>query len=467
MTSWIETLSRDPANIMPALPGFGWHNDGFIYDGTLFAPTGALPALSVEPEISSLYSVSGNRTAWDDAVGMVLSRGNVGLNAILASTLAGPLVPFTAEDGLWLHAISPPGGSKTTANRVAVAFWGAKTSKLGKEDTAYSVQKKMETVRNITVFHDDLQVTADNAADVSKFAMMITSGQGRGRLTQDAKQRPIGYWSTMYSSNGNVSVRDAFVEYSRKTQAAHTRVFEIAVPPLGQSGALPMGTAMQLINKVDNNHGHAGRVYSAYLGANRAAVEDMVKKTVDAISSTYNCTSDERFWVCTMAVLLVGAALARHLKLVPFSDAAMAALRDYLAAALQGNRTEMAAEHSEATPVAVANHINEYLSACLGEFGCLMTQPGKPPTPYTAGRHPTNMMIEVNRITGFIWFQRSHFRSWLQKQRLAQGSILKQLKALGAQDVERRLFVDSNYKMASTKLIGIALDNPHFPGLPR
>jgi len=465
MTSWIETLQKDPSNVHAALPAFGWNSEGFIFDGTMFSPAGERPVLAIDPELAALYRATGDRAAWDDAVTMLLSRSNPGLNVMLASALAGPLVPFTAEDGLWVHAISPPGGNKTTANRIAVAFWGAKHSKLGKDDTQYSVQKKMETLRNITVFHDDLQVRSDNAIDVVKFAMMVTSGQGRGRLSQDAKQRPIGHWSTLYSSNGNVSVRDAFAE-ERKTAAAFTRVFEFAVPPVGAAGVMAMGSAIALVNKVDNHYGHAGRIYAAYLGSHKAEVEKMVVQAINAISTVFSCTSDERFWVCAMAVLLVSAALARHLGLIPYSDADMAAMQGFLAAALQVNRSGMEDVAAEATTGAVSDHVGEYLHQNLGDHGCIVSASSRLPTPFTAGRQPTKMLIEVNRVTNMVWFPLSHFREWLRHHKLSSQAVIDKVIAQGAVVQRRGLFEGSSVLMPKVKLIGIAASNTNFGGLP-
>lgn len=467
MASWIETLQRDPINTTKAPPSFGWDGDGFVFDGMRYSAAGQTPVLCEDAYTASQYNVAGDRAPWDRAVAMVLARKNPGLDCILASALAGPLVAFTAEDGLWLHAVSPPGGNKTTANRVAVAFWGTAESKFGKDDTQLSVQKKMETVRNITVFHDDLQVTPDRAAEISRFAMSITSGQGRSRLDKNAQQRPVGHWRTFYSSNGNVSVREALSQHSRLTAAGHTRVFEIEVPPLTKTGDIEVNNAVPILNAMAGSHGHGGAVYAQMLGTHREALGKMLHEAARIIERTYSCTSDERFWIYTVAVLVVAAKLAAHLKLIPFSSSGIAAMQDYLGAALLANRGATAAEHAEATTSSIAEHVNDYLQAHIVEYGVVVEGPDVKPR-ITGNAFPRDILIEINKDASMVWFRYGHFADWLRKHGLSR-AIAGKLAGLGARDTKRALCAGTrnlHVRMPETRLVGIAIGNPNFPGLP-
>lgn len=466
MTSWIETLHRSQP-IEQAVPGFGWYGSGFVFDDTLFVNGITQPVSPHDRVLSDTYRPHGERAKWDAAVALVLARRNAGLNCILASALGGPLVRFTPEDGLWLHAISPPGGNKTTANRVAVAFWGNKNTKLGKIDTTNSVHHKMAVIRNITVFHDDLQILRRQEIETFKFAMQITSGQSRGRLTPDAKARPVGYWSTFYSSNGNGSIHEKMAEYNRENTAALVRVFEITVPPLTASGRLRLGEAAHVLNEVDDNHGHAGRVYAEYLGSNGDTVKRIMKQAIDAVEQAYGCTTDERFWASTMATLLVGASIARHLGLIPFDDQAMVEMRQLLGSSLLAMRASETATDIVITPASAIANIAEYIADCLPSHGARIQKDGRGPFAIAGTNMPTQLKIELNDQTNELWFDLAHARTWLNNRRLAGSAILKELLTLpGVVQHTRALFAGSQTMfLPRVKLVGLKRDAPALAAL--
>jgi hypothetical protein len=120
----------------------------------------------------------------------------------------------------------------------------------------------------------------------------------------------------MIICTSNQSLYDIIREVDRATNAAHLRVLEFSVSPLDRS---KMADAHGFTGLRDN-YGVIGLEYAQFLAQNRNAIQKQLNKLIADISKKWDCTTDERFQVISVATLLLGALLAKnHLQVADFN----------------------------------------------------------------------------------------------------------------------------------------------------
>ena len=102
------------------------------------------------------------------------------------------------------------------------------------------------------------------------------------------------------------------------TAGAH-RLFEFRVER-PRHEPTNLAQVADMVNALKDNHGAAGELYAAYLGRNQAALSAQVQSAYDALMKKYSVPAEERYWVATIAVLVVGAGLANQLGLTAIDE---------------------------------------------------------------------------------------------------------------------------------------------------
>ena len=317
--SWVQKLQNAKDSVISAAP-FGWAMDngaaeGFAYGGRVWMDGSDRPAANPSPVLSYQYTPKGDIAIWREAVKVIYSQRRPALDAILAVAFAGPLVKFTGHAGLILNAYSPESGiGKTTAMKVSQAVWGHPVMAMQSlNDTANSVMGKMGQTRSLPVYWDELK----SDQQIRQFCSIIftmTGGREKTRMNQDAQLRMSGEWHTLLVSASNDSLVDGMAREAGSTTAGLHRMFEYIVPP-GKSSALEVGMVQRLIGKLEDNYGHAGLLYSKFLGTHSVRVDREVAEMNDKLLSEVTARNEERVWVATMAVVLKGAEYSNELGL--------------------------------------------------------------------------------------------------------------------------------------------------------
>lgn len=361
LVAWLRKLQSTKDSVISASP-FGWSVvdgkiEGFAYGGRVWMANDDRPAASPDPVLSYQYSPRGARDPWDQLVKVICDQKRPALNAILATGFAGPLVRFTGHPGLLLNAYSPESGiGKTTAMKVAQSIWGDPIRAMqGLNDTSNSVLNKMGHIKALPMYWDEIK----SEAQVKRFCQVVfdlTGGREKSRLNADSTLKLSGSWQTIMTSASNDSLIDPMAREVGSTTAGLYRMFEYIVPPAPKSA--DTGSVQRLLGQLDDNFGHAGLLYSKFLGTNHQRVADEVAKRQDALDRDNGGRQDERFWFGTMAVMLKGAEYGNELGL---TDIDIPQLEAFLIEVLTDMRGQVAA-----TPSDITTDMNA--SAILAEF---------------------------------------------------------------------------------------------------
>lgn len=340
--------------------------NGFSYAGqTLFKDGTSRPATTASPRLADQYTPAGDMDRWRDAVELVCGQRRPELNAILATGFAGPLTMFTGQDGLLMSTFSTQSGvGKTTAMRTAAAVWGhGKKTTGGLDDTDNQLFGKMGELKSLPVYWDEMQTTED----ADKFVRMVfrmSGGKGKGRMNSNTTLRDVGTWNTMLISGANSSLVEPMTKMTRSHNAGLYRVFEYHVDKVADEDALgvvPSAVASPIVQRLEQNWGHAGLIYAKFLAENCDRIAHEVEEYGVQLAKELNADREERYWVACICALMKGAEYANALGLV---DMDLDELREFLlsvVARMRGEVTE--SPQNMADESSIKNVLAQYLNS--------------------------------------------------------------------------------------------------------
>jgi hypothetical protein len=442
----MKTARIDPVHL-------GWDDDfkSFTY-GEFVHSTDPTPAQAfyVDESAVVLYKPKGDRKHWDAASAFITGQKRPALDTILATAFAAPLVHLMGMPGVLVSAFSQETGiGKSTAMRVAQGVWGDPIRGMnGVDDTTNSVITKISNLRHLPLMWDELKMQED----IEKFVKMVFRlGQGKekSRLDRNAKAREIGTFSTMMVAASNDSIAEHMISATSTTPAGIARVFEFTVPPMPSSTSIVSVSTM--IAALDTNYGHAGEVYAAFLGANGKTVRGYVEQTMAQLETETGAQGGERFWISTMAALLVGAGIANFLKLTQIDTAAM---KVFLVDTLKNLRTlriDNVKDLSGQGQFSVEDLLHALLKDGNGRFVIVTNKVwqgvGKPAginldTATDRIQAPWAQYGAEDGLLRIIW---ADFQDWLRKRGYSSGTVLKQLEIkMGAVKGQRAFAVGTH-----------------------
>jgi len=140
----------------------------------------------------------------------------------------------------------------------------------------------------------------------------MTQGKEKSRLTQQAKAVEVRKWNTMIVAASNESIFDAVGRGAGASDAGLMRVFELDAKPKHGVDMPSKASVSFLFSQLDDNHGHAGRIYAKWMVENIDRVRSQLSNTLEKLDEKFHMKDGERFWFTIMATLLCGAQFARE-----------------------------------------------------------------------------------------------------------------------------------------------------------
>jgi len=219
------------------------------------------------------------------------------------------------------------------------------------------------------------------------------------------------------------------------TTAGFHRMFEYRVPPIDETRRKhTVGQMSRLQGKLRHNYGQAGLIYAKFLGTHTPEIEKHLALIDEEIPVQVSMTSDERLWVTTIEVLLLGAMYANRLKL---TDIDLKALKAFLIEVFYNNRAQITTTNTD-----VSEGSNALL--VLGEFlaahrarNTLVTDR----IPLTAGRvYPgtiavvsdaqrlDQIIVQVGRDNNVLRVARDPLKEWLHLHGHSSSTWLKTME---------------------------------------
>lgn len=339
--SWIKELQAHKEAVTSATP-FGWsYNgnklEGFVYDSRVWTTNGTKPAAAADNVLAHQYSPHGDVAPWVAAAAMITDQQRPGLEAVIASSFAAPLVAFVDQPGLLMSLYSSESGiGKTTAIRVAQAVWGDPMRAVqALSDTQNSVINKLGKLQSLPVYWDEMRTPEDGKA----FLFQLAQGKEKSRLTQQAQQREPGQWHTMLVVASNESLLNLASQSVNAASASTLRVFEYELAPANGHGQISTAEASRIVGKLNQNHGQIGLQYAQWLGKHHEQVRQEMGAALQLVEYETSAVPEERFWTATVAVIEVAARYANALGFTKIDEPALNAF-------MRGQFLALRGEHS-------------------------------------------------------------------------------------------------------------------------
>lgn len=448
--AWVDKLRQGRNSIVTSSP-FGWtvsggRLEGFSYGGTVFTPNDDRPAANPNPNIQQQYTPVGERQPWIDAAKMITDQKRAGLNVILASAFAAPLVRFTGQRGLLISSYSLESGiGKSTAISVAQAVWGNPVKGVQQlNDTQNSVINKLGEIKNLPLFWDELKTEEDTRRFVN-LAFQLSSGKEKSRLTSQSIQREVGTWETMMLCASNDSLIDFITRATKMTTAGLMRVLEYTVTP-GVIGQIDKTKASLLVSALNDNYGMVGLDYAEFLGRNHPQINADMEVVSTRFSKLLNTDAEERFWHAAVVCIYQGAAYANQLG---YTNIDLADLENFLVDAVKNMRKERSSQTVDMRKqINVSNIISQYLDAMRAKHtlftNSVHVSKGKPPAgSITVERDASKLdgiYVQVGLKDGILRMTDSHLREWLGKAGYSPHVFMKAMeREFGQQRIVGRI----------------------------
>ena len=472
--AWVTELQKKLA-AQQSLP-YGWFVDekdgkrhGFVYAGRLMKDDGTVTeAGHGDPQLASYYRPTGAIEPWFKAFHTITAQDRPELEVIVAASFAAPLMVTTGEYNGAFSAWGTTGGFKSTALKVAMSIWGhPKLTKETLKSTAKSVINKMGTLKNIPIFWDEIR---DAKVQTHLYDTVFGGGEGveGGRLTSAVTQRERGEWQTTLVACSNISFVDFIVSKQRTTSAGVYRIFEFDVPRAseGNAGLMKSFDASRIMQELEQNYGHMGLKYSAFLAADPQAVDKMAYDIMEQFNTEVGAKDGERFWVASCGMILAGATFANLLgcnfhvdRMKAFLIDAYQKLRSRLESAAVEGGTE------DNTQEILTGWLRNASSGSVWTESCHMGK-GKPKA--VTVKHGPN--VDHSKRIYVQWaiqnrvcmFSRQEFNKYLQENNYPPHSVLEGLrKHFGATVQKAKLCAGTPYRLPQEHLVIIPIPEGH------
>lgn len=463
MTSWLRKL-QDARAVNQNVDKLGWVEtqtdtglrlNGFATGNTTFYADGAMlenvAADAEYAQIAKHYMPSGGLDQWKFVAEFLAVQNKGAFTAILSAAFATPLLRFTGINGAILSIVSSASGvGKSSALKCAQAVWGSPTHGVNAvNDTVLSVAKKLGFLNNLPAFWDELR-GAKMLEDFLQLAFQVTQGKERTRLDSSARLKMVATWETMLIVASNESIFDAMARQSKGSDAGMMRTFELVVEPF-QTDRNKAELAM-MFSKLDDNFGHAGRVYAKFLAGHADEVRLRVETVVAKLATTLQMEAQERFWFSIMAVLMVGAEYASRLDLVKIDTRA---LGKYLMAALMRLRQRSTQQLVMSSPSEiVAAFMTQHRDSAVIVDRFQKRGESKFIADLTGGIPRTDKMkYQVSRTESIMRVAMAEFTNWLEFRQLPVSQTLTKLRTAGMRSFKGLLGAGTNWVSTAQVLL--------------
>jgi hypothetical protein len=469
LLSWIQKLQNTKDAVISSSP-FGWsvvdgNIEGFSFGGRVWMDNEDRPAINPDPNLAYQYTPKGDTSSWYQLAKIITDQRRPGLDIIIASAFAAPLVRFTGHQGLMVNAYSSESGiGKTTAMKVAQAVWGDPIRAMqGLNDTVNSVLKKVGDIRNLPLLWDELKTDTQTAKFVS-MAFDITGGREKSRLNADSTLKSSGVWQTMVVSASNDSIVDDMIRVNKSTTAGVYRTFEYTVTPGSNGGDHVL--VNHLLGKLNDNFGHIGLTYAKFLGSKHKKIAQDMADFGHDLWSKYQFHNEERFWYATIVTLVMGARYANELG---FTDIDLVTLENFLATeVLPKMRDEIKATPDATKDIAVSTILAQFLSAMRGRntliTNRILITKGKPPKGFINILNDTSklseIMVQIGRDDRLVRISSTAFSAWMSERGYSRMAFTKKMKdEFGLKDVHGKLGGGTEMVSAVEYLLEIDLND--------
>jgi hypothetical protein len=367
MPEFLTQLQRlRAANTIAARCGWTDDHSGFVLGTRLFTGKGVEQIHAMHDSAAAAemqgYHEQGDEARSTAAIALAMA-GSPERQAVVALSIATPLMEFTGVDGVILNAWSPESGvGKSTLCNAALAVWG-NPDKLRKDyrDTANATWKLASTIGNLPMVVDEF--TNVDGKSLSDYVYTATQGREKHRLNSSAQLNAgSNRWRLAMITTANNSIHEKLLNYRSDATAEAARVFELRLSPLSMSPAALSDAKLKLM-ELREHFGHLGaKLVQLYLSRDVAYWTKAVNGRIAWWDQHVATGTSDRFRSACAALIELGAVIGQAMGL-PFDvDAVKAVVQE------QWRRQAREFEEVRRSP---EDFVVSYMTEHLGDFAII------------------------------------------------------------------------------------------------
>lgn len=299
---------------------FGWadNNKAFVVGGMEYRADGSVKQAPLAPgaaEIAKFVHSKGTFEKWKEVFNLYGLPGMEGLAFAAGAAFGSPLLHMSGLTGALINLVHNSSGTgKTTGLRMGQSVWGDPMLLMSKkEDTLLAKLHKMGILNSLPIGYDEL--TNIEPKDLSDLTYCVTHGSGRDRMSSSANVMRTNYtrWCTIGVCSSNKSFYEILEGGKGSPQGEMKRILEYDV---GYNSVIDAATGRDMFdNQLNNNYGHAGPIYAAYVVTHYDEVMNHWKQIQERLDSEAGTHPSERYWSAVTSAIVAGISVAKYLKL--------------------------------------------------------------------------------------------------------------------------------------------------------
>jgi hypothetical protein len=429
---------------------YGWadKNSKFIIgdqeitaEGTKYSPPSSMTSA-----LSEYMQPVGTLDEWKK-IANVYNRPGMEPHAFGFFTAFGsPLLTHLNLKGAVINLVNNVSGTgKTTVAKVMHSVYGhPEEQMLIAKDTINVKLHRMGVMGNLPISCDE--VTNLEADHFSDFLYAVSQGRARNRMKSQSNEERLNTskWSLLCVCTSNASFYDKLASLKSTPDGELMRLIEFQIPV---NSAMNKVEADEIFSQLDNNYGHAGRIYLQWLVSNLEEAIDMIKQIQIVIDKKVKFSGRERFWSGVASCNIAGAMIAKKLGLI---DIDIKRVFEWMVAEFSKMRHEI-----KAPPTNQASTIGEFLNEFRGSILVINDaadkRSGMAQLPIVEPKF--DLLARIEPDTKKLFISAKHLRQFCTKNQITLKDVLNTLAAEGIYEktVKKRM-------AKGTKIEGLPTD---------
>jgi hypothetical protein len=404
------------------------------------------PPSSMTSALSEYMQPVGTLDEWKK-IANVYNRPSMEPHAFGFFTAFGsPLLTHLNLKGAVINLVNNVSGTgKTTVAKVMHSVYGhPEEQMLIAKDTINVKLHRMGVMGNLPISCDEItNVEADHFSD---FVYAVSQGRARNRMKSQSNEERLNTskWSLLCVCTSNASFYDKLASLKSTPDGELMRLIEFQIPV---NSVMNKVEADEIFSQLDNNYGHAGRIYLQWLVSNLEEAIDMVKQVQVVIDKKVKFSGRERFWSGVAACNIAGAMIAKKLGLI---DIDIKRVFEWMVVEFSKMRHEI-----KAPPTNQASTIGEFLNEFRGSILVINDaadkRSGMAQLPIVEPKF--DLLARIEPDTKKLFISAKHLRQFCTKNQITLKDVLNTLAAEGIYEktVKKRM-------AKGTKIEGLPTD---------
>jgi len=353
-----------------------------------------------------------------------------------------------------LHIYSKESGvGKTTAMEAGVSVWGSPDDLIIHErDTFNTKMNRGEVYHNLPLYMDEL--TNTHGKELSNLAYQLTGGRQRGRMSANSNtERARGdAWKLLAVTTGNTSIVERISMIKAMPKAEAQRILECRVSRIHFETKEETDS---FSSAIQNNYGHAGKVYIQYIMSNLDAVIKLLEEVQEIVDRKAHLTAENRYWSVLATSTIVGLIMAKRAGLIQYDTSKVFS---WIIERLKENKRQVA-DMSISVEETLNDYIHEHWSNVLwikstddlrkqeGDIVSLVIPEALP-----RGKLVARYETDLKRV----YLIPKPLKAWCGEQQINYNSFIHDLKTkLGATSTKMRLSKGTHMNLPVTHVVAV------------